>query len=408
MMKPFEKIVDDPTKWYTFLISSVTILFPFSIKLTNIATILLIIFWIIEGDYRQKFSRLKGHSVIILIIVFFALLLFSILYSKNFSESISYLEKKLQILVLPIIIGSIFLSEKQILVIFKSFLLTILFACIIGWAKLIWTYYTTIHEFDLSYYQWHLPNLINIHAPYLAMYLAFAAFFSIVMYLKGGPRVRMSSFFYIMSILISNFTLLFIASRTALFAHLFGLLFVFLFFGSDVKVKARVLSLAVISALLVILFFSLEKSLPYLHSKLTNFYGASERIQIWESALIVMDSDPIFGVGIGDATEELGIAYHGRFESELLFEGDLHNEYLAVAVRIGIFGLVILVSVLVVSFIHGILYKSPLLIYLSLLFIFCFLTETVLARNAGVVFFSLLLPLSFIYAKSGRLSEGEY
>lgn len=237
-----------------------------------------------------------------------------------------------------------------------------------------------------------MPLITKIPAPYWSMYLAFAGYVSLIMMLTVSQKS--TKVLYLILCIILNANLLFITSRTAIFAHFAGLFIYFFIVSKQLSVQRKVFSLVAVTGLMLLFFLSLETYLPYLHSKLTNLYGSSERLQLWNSALDVFISSPILGVGIGDASKELMSSYQRLYANDMPHGGDVHNEYLAVGVRIGLLGMLLLLSALFYSLVKGIKSKDPVLVYLTVLFLFCFLTESVLATNKGVVFFSLFLPLS--------------
>lgn len=102
--------------------------------------------------------------------------------------------------------------------------------------------------------------------------------------------------------------------------------------------------------------------------------------------------------------EYILIRKNNRYKNSLKAEYNFHNQYLQTFSKIGIFGLLILCYLLAYLFVLSIRRKD----YLTILFVFIvgasFLTESMLERQAGVVFFPFFYSLLISRANQSKLS----
>jgi O-antigen ligase len=129
----------------------------------------------------------------------------------------------------------------------------------------------------------------------------------------------------------------------------------------------------------------------------SNYGSYFARWKIWEPGIEAIKEHPWIGVGTGDHQSELDKKFieYNYFEGVGLF--NMHNQYLQTLLTHGVVGLLILLSILFRQFRKAVLNRDSL--YLSFLTLFSLgcLTESMLNRNKGFIFFVLF---SFIFYKS--------
>ena len=128
------------------------------------------------------------------------------------------------------------------------------------------------------------------------------------------------------------------------------------------------------------------KSLMGTSAKYTN-----PRIYLWKHAAEIIAEEPLLGYGVGDAKKALINTFKVK---NIPFSGNnynFHNQYLQSWAEIGILGVILLMFMLLRPFFEK--GQHPLfLIFLGLTLI-GFMTESMLERQAGVVFFAFMYPL---------------
>jgi O-antigen ligase len=113
------------------------------------------------------------------------------------------------------------------------------------------------------------------------------------------------------------------------------------------------------------------------------------RINIWSNAVQLISRNLFFGVGTGDIKEELVKVYtENHYEYGIRERISPHNQFLHTGVILGIIGVAILLLQLVVPAWLAFKYREWLyFFFLAVIFLNC-LTESMLEREAGILFFT--------------------
>jgi hypothetical protein len=115
MLSSTIKFLSDTSRNYYFLLIFLAVSLPLSVFTTSLAEILLVLNWLAEGRFSEKFKLLKQRKAPLIVALIFALHLLALLYTRDFNYAIHDLKIKLPILIFPILIGSsIPISEKQL------------------------------------------------------------------------------------------------------------------------------------------------------------------------------------------------------------------------------------------------------------------------------------------------------
>lgn len=132
------------------------------------------------------------------------------------------------------------------------------------------------------------------------------------------------------------------------------------------------------------------------------------RLEFWKAAIYIIERNPVFGVGTGDAQMAFNRAYL-RSKSQLTPEWRLrsHNQFLAITVSFGFAGLAVFLIYLfypVITYRHH-LNKLYFLFFLIALISFC--TEDTLETQSGVSFFAYFNTLFLWLADGQKRNIGE-
>ena len=91
---------------FYFLLCMAVASLPFTIFLMLPIAILIFLNWLVEGNFKTKFSRLRQEPLravaFSLLLIFFLLHAFSLIYSHNVAETLSNLECKMWFLLMPL------------------------------------------------------------------------------------------------------------------------------------------------------------------------------------------------------------------------------------------------------------------------------------------------------------------
>jgi O-antigen ligase len=126
---------------------------------------------------------------------------------------------------------------------------------------------------------------------------------------------------------------------------------------------------------------------------------------IWNTDMQMLHKYWLGGVGPGVLNHALSIRYFFFSIAHNFAIGyyDPHNEYLSEWLSFGLLGIVVSVSVLTVHITKALRRADHLYLYLMIILCITFATETVLARQYGVIFYAVLTSLFFFTAKQTKV-----
>jgi len=380
--------------------------------LVAIVIILIVLNWFAEGQFLTKFKRVLSDKRRAFLISFAALYLIygvGLLYSKNFSEGIFGLQVKLSILVFPVIFATIdkdILSGKKIYHLFYAFIL----GCfLVSCGLLINAFTNFLQSSDLN--QFYYTSLsAYLHTAYISMYLNLSVAIILFILITHWKTLR-NIHKLILGLLFAFFyTLIILLSSKAGISTLILILISYIFF---LIIKVRKYMVGFFSGVLAVVsfivafnlfpvplerFYAAEKTLKRI-DQLTSedTESTAERIAIWRAASDLAMENFVAGVGIGDVKEQLCVMYQKKkIMQAYSLQLNAHNQYLQTFATTGVIGFIVMVLCLLVPLYYSI--KNNHFIYFLFLMIigFNFLFESMLCRQAGVVFYAYFNAL-FLY-----------
>ncbi|MBG6131712.1 O-antigen ligase [Aquimarina sp. EL_43] len=123
-------------------------------------------------------------------------------------------------------------------------------------------------------------------------------------------------------------------------------------------------------------------------------WALEERLDGWSASLEAVSESYIFGYGIGDSQKvrDKYFYIHG-FDVGIDNEYNSHNQYIEILIIGGIFGLILFLSMyfkLILLYLKT--FNTNILCFFLLLFVIM-ITESILVRQHGIVFFSFFYML---------------
>lgn len=329
---------------------------PLSIAGYTALSALLLILWIIEGNWQKKWKMIGAQSVFKVLGFFYLFLVLSLLWSNNLIQGFEHLRKYYLLLLIPIIYTS--LDRQRIPQIFSAFLSAMIISELLSY----------LIFFDLMPFKYKEswssidPSPFMHHTPY-SIFLIFSIFLMLIRLLKEH-RDMVQTIFYTFFIITMTINLFINAGRTGQFS-LIVTLAIFIMSYWRLSLLKTMLS----STLIAISIFSLAYWIsPNFHSRTnetfqTFYYLIEEgkplndstglRFMMWDVANNIISQNPILGVGIGD-TEDI---YFKTLETNLpeLKEyiyafSDFHNTYFQIAVSTGVIGLLLFLYIFIILY----------------------------------------------------------
>ena len=424
----------------------------FQIVIYKVALCALFLNWIFTTKFKKVIQSISSNSFFLAFIIFYILYALSFFWSENQSFAIADLVLKIPILILPLIMLSHEpLSIKEINKLLLAFSLSVIVLNCYCFFDALFNYLNTrsINEFFYG------SLTVNMHTAYQATFTSFSIFILVYIYLN-----KEYSHNWIFSFLIAlQFLFLFLLSSRMQMLCLSVVTPIFLIFHYYLKQKIYLGFLYTILAFVVSYFLvstpsvlnnRYKQTVSHISSIGNDSQNSDPRKFIWKKAIDVIKYNWLFGVGVGDAKDVLVSSYskesskpitdhavdstvnilkannkylntqvkkltsdHTKLKKEsenILIQQinkyrffakkkyNFHNQYLQTFATVGCFGLIILIYLLSHLFIVSIIKKDFIVSAFLFLIAMSFLTESMLERQAGVIFFTffyLLLVMRF-------------
>lgn len=361
-----------------------------------------------KSNWKQVFS----HPLTWAPALFFVLHLLSLLWSSEVSNGLVQLETKMGLLLVPLFMraGMVNLSDQQLNGLLRAFVYGGIAALVyaVGFAIFRAEHWTQeegeVLSPSLYFFYERLADPI-MHPGYFSLHLGAALLIVI------GSQAFVLPWWRATLILVLLIGLWLLQGRMQILALLLiggGVLF-----GKAILQKQWRKRLAIALGLVLLLgilvpkrYFGRFVQLPKWEYNISggpeDFNSATYRLAEWSSAWIAIQRAPLLGSGIGDNRKALFKVYEEReFYQGLKMNFNAHNQFLETSLVLGIIGLLALLYWLGVYGMEAIQQRSLLLITLWAFGVLSLLTESMLERAWGVLFFALFWPLAW-RARNGR------
>lgn len=395
---------------YTFLLCAVAFTIPLPMLANNIAIILLIIFWFFTIFKKQV--KAPPFKPLLLLLIPYVIFVLGAFYSLNHKQLSTELTKTIPFLLLPVITFSVpfKIDVSRFKTILKWFVIGNFIIGLILIAVIIKT--LVIEGLSLKAF-WGITHqqlaiIVDLNAIYLSLYFAICLLFITFVFLyKKREITKPLKFFYAISFLLFCMSMVFLSSRTVILSCsvLVSLLILQYYFKRMpfFKVMLRFLLIGFIFSGAV---FFIN---PVLKMRMESVFfdedfdnaalkeeGVQMRQKLWSSSYEVFKDHFLFGVGTGDFEDELMETYKkNKHRVQYRFQMNSHNQYLSFMVGSGIVGTLFFLLYMFYPVSVYILHKKWLLLMITLLFVFCFFTESYLYANKGVIVVSFFMTIMY-------------
>lgn len=137
-----------------------------------------------------------------------------------------------------------------------------------------------------------------------------------------------------------------------------------------------------------------------------NWTGITARLAIWNSVIEDLGELPVVGHGVGDVEKQLLSGYQKRnFHLALENNFNTHNQYLDYLLSSGYLGLILLIGAFIVTLIYSLKNGNYLYAIFFTIVLITMMTENILNRNMGIVFFALLNALLFFKKEKNKVVD---
>lgn len=379
---------------------------PFTNWLMLPIAVLMFLNWIIAWNWKEKIRNLKENVSPVGVVVLFslyALVIYGFFLSSNKAHAFAAFDCNLWFLAAPLF--ALAYSRKDLnrtririaLLVFALF--TFLHLCVI-FGIAIAKYIRTDDSYGLFYI--HLSLLR--HPSYLAMYVTFS--FCIVLEFLSKEKERLSSLaemFVIFVLAVFAVSVFFLQSKAGILIFLLvGALWVVnLWIIRTVNIAAVLSILVCVGSVVVVLNetgdlpirrfqASVEDIEQFRNQELGD--GSTEiRLTVWKSALEICRKNMPWGVGTGDATDELCLnAIHQNYTNLIGHHFNAHNQYLQTLLTVGIPGVLALLCYCGFPFVVSFKRRDFLYLSFAVIVVLNLAAESMFETRAGVDFIALM------------------
>lgn len=402
-----------------------TILFA-GILLNNFITSLLLALVFLYAIINFKKVNFRFNKFFILPILFFFVMLLSLVFTIDKRESIKAVIKELPLLIIPIIFILNYKKEsfnKQLILKYYSY--SIVFFTLFFLIKAGYNYFLTQNSNVFFYHDLVSKELNAVH---VSVFVSIAFFSFLIKESKKKLDYFLIAHLFIFLLLLSSKII--ILTTVVLVA-------IYFFFYSKSANKMRLKNIVILGIVLICVFsftnikerllfeFKIKAESNIGHTVINKkevgsniismkeawynekfnqtdyFSGSSFRVYQARMFFEFLQEENIFWTGFGlnasyKKLEEKGI-YYNVFQGNNQIEGyqqkNFHNQYFQTFSELGVFGFIILIIILYINLKNAIKHKDFIHIAFAVLMISLFLTESFLWRQRGVVFFTLFYCL---------------
>jgi O-antigen ligase len=316
---------------------------PVSVALDNLLVALLLLLWLAGGRYREKLSAIRGNPVALLACAVFALYVVGATYSAGgHSDVLHTLDKASIFLLLPIMI-TLFPEAKTRDRALQAFIAALTITLVLSF--LVWCGF--MPESSLIKGEPANAVVFKKHITH-SLFMAFAAFLFAVLAHSAVSRI-MKMLFGVMAALAAFNVFFMVHGRTGQLV-LFALLFYYLFwcFRWRGLLIAAATGACIVSAAYLMPSSSLHQRAALALQEAGNWQpgvasssSVGQRLEFYRNSLKIVREHPFLGVGTGG----FPAAYARQVEGTAMgATRNPHNEYLMVAVQLGLPGLVLLLA----------------------------------------------------------------
>lgn len=383
------------TLLFCVLVSSTVV----SLGLSSISLVL--VFFVTVLLLGKNKRLVETRKIDVFFLLFFLIATLSLFWSSDIATGLKDVEKKLSFLCLPLLFSSIRQVKIDYKIIFKTFVITVIFFCVIILLNsLIYVIKNgePLHWVFTKYVRFKLVSIspISFHPPYLALFLNISATILVHFYLL--KKVELTN---VIALLFFIAVMLYINGSMMGFGCFAVLISIFLCYKMKKKTLMIVISVVVSLSLTTYFIFSkevrdivkfdLDPKIDYWETpkyRILRFFdeGDQTRETNWNISKEVIAENLWLGTGVGDFVNELQLR-RGEDTYSYVNRLNSHNQYLSIAGKTGLLGLFIFLLILITNLIMAFQYKSYLLATITIIFILTFFTENILDRQWGYITF---------------------
>lgn len=403
------KLLSD--NWYFnltfFLLLIAAASLPFTTWLMPIIAGLMLIVWIAEWNWKEKWQNIRKNASIYTIVVFFAIyliLIYGFFLSYNKGRAFAAFDCGMWFLAAPLLL---FTRNRKNLTNSRIHMIFMVFA-ISTFVHLFILFSIATHKFiqtGKSHYFYYQYLSIWLHPSYLAMYATFSFYFLLDFLNKTHKMmswIQRLSLYFVQAVLL--FGVFFLQSKAGIivFCILAIIWFVYLLFIRNTDIALALSIIVSVSCICIVLHetqifptnrfkATIEDVSKYRNEQNHGTSSSELRLTAWRSTLEICKKNLPWGVGTGDVIDELSLNAVKKNHTNLIgYHLNSHNQYLQTLLALGIPGILVLIAYCIHPLIVGGRKKNLLYISFAIILILNIGVESMFDVRAGVDFIALM------------------
>jgi len=386
---------------YKYLLISLAFLMPLTVSGANIIITLIVLIWLLSGNYKEKFSHILSSRLMIASIVFYSLHVLGMFWTEDIVWGFEVLHKMWYFILLwPVLFNIVNKSDVKYFIL--AFFLAISITEVISY--LIW--FEIIPPFKNATASNPTPFMSHISYNPILAFAIYLLGHEVLFSMKISKYKRYWYIFFLFTMSVNMFITGGRAGQIMYFAVVS--LLIFQYFRSQIF-KGLIVSFVVISSI----FFTAYQTSDIFNTRVND---AIENIKSYESnkntpvgqritwALnsweVIMDN-PLIGIGTGDFPKEY-LKVNKKNTPQVVTTRNPHNMYILILMQLGFIGLVSFLLIFYYQIVYS--FKSHNKFYrdvglaIPLLFLLIMFSESYLLghyTSLVYVFFSSFLYKDF-------------
>lgn len=385
----------DFSQYINYIALAYAFILPLSRAGIGILTALLILFWILDGNFKQKFNLYKKNNVILALVFFLGFNILSLLWTDDVYEAVRVMKRYWYLF--PIFVLMFSIKKEYIFKILSAFILGMFVSEVIAYGVFFewWSFaHATVEN----------PSPFMHHIEY-SVFLALTAL--ILLNRIFNFYTLKYKVLYILFFITVTGNLFLTAGRTGQLAFIIGL-FTLAILSFKNKLKAFILFVFV-SVLVLTVAFNVSSTFKHRiitgKDDLVNVVKKENyctswgmRVGAWIISKDIIVQHPLLGMGTADNMKEFHHLIDTKYPSMTCMHGTfkhVHNQYLQIWTALGLIGLLMFLWIFYAlgkMVIKDKELSSIKYIYISILF-FAFIPEVLFSRQFSLALFALIVGI---------------
>jgi len=366
---------------------------------STVCFIIAIICWVANKNYKDSFRSFRVHKTWWIFIAFYIVHVIGLLWTTNFKYAFFDLQIKLGFLICPLVIAGFTFNAGAWKTFRKAFIFGNSLAALICLIYATWSY---IYRGQIESFFYGRFSIF-MHPSYFMIYLNLSLLFVLYQLFWERENKRIMRRFYITLLFFHLLVLFLLSGRTALAAAVITVLIYGILLGKNKLLSIKDVWLFIAMFGVAVIFQMVVLKLYNRYVQITNLIrepdtktenSTSIRYNIWKISADLISEHPVIGVGTGDLKEELVKKYEAyHYDYGIRTRISPHNQFLHTAVILGLLGIAALILMLGSALLLAWKNRDWIYLLFIILVIMNCMTESILERQAGILFFAFVNSL---------------